>query len=344
MSDIVESRWSPLLRRAVMRVRPEYFGWPQEQRERYGVEIPDEDDVRLDSILLKELFGIVAATAAEEDAAQDRLTGEQHDILNATLLPLTGIGEDNFFLNECFAEGKSLLSFETVYDYDYADHEFQESVRAEEIPSYVKRPYHGVLCFAWARLFIDEVFTYGHLSTVAGHIHAQADEHASEIVDALIPHRYVDGKNHGKRSERGFEWDMRVDADGKEGLLDELRFCQHDYFNKRHAALSEIWDQRGLQAVYIAERDIVGEVDREFLFSDTAALKAVRFRSFLRDCRNIERAAAELTLHVDAEKQAAETFMRAEHERLLRDFDPKVARLRKKRKIIVHEDAVDKFF
>jgi hypothetical protein len=344
MNATIESRWTPQLRRAVMRVRPEYFGWPQQERERYGVEIPDEDDVRLDSILLKELFGIAATTSDETNAAQDRLSGEQHDILNATLLPLTGIGEDNFFLNECFAEGKSLLSFETVYDYDFADHQFQESARAEEIPSHVKRPYHGALCFAWARLFMDGLFTYGHLSMVAGHIHAQADEHASDIVGALIPHRYVDGKNHGKRSERGFEWDMRVDADGKEGLLDELRSCQHDYFDNRYAALSEIWDQRGLRAVYIAERDVAGEVNREFLFSDTVALKAVRFRSFLRDCRSIERPAAELTPHIESEKRDAETFMRAAHERLLRDFDPKVARLRKKRKIIVHEDAADKFF
>jgi len=123
-----------------------------------------------------------------------------------------------------------------------------------------------------------------------------------------------------------------------------LRLCQNDYFNKRHAALTESWDQRGLSAVYFAEREVPGEVNRDFLFSGAAALKAVRFRSFLRDCRSIERPVAGLTPHVDAEKQAAEAFIRAEHQRLLRDFDPKVARLRKKRKIIVHEDVADKFF
>lgn len=29
--------WSPELRRAMMKVHPEYFSWPLERRERYGV-------------------------------------------------------------------------------------------------------------------------------------------------------------------------------------------------------------------------------------------------------------------------------------------------------------------
>jgi hypothetical protein len=41
------------------------------------------------------------------------------------VLPLTGIGEDNFFLNEFFAEGESVLSFGTVYDYDRANMKFR---------------------------------------------------------------------------------------------------------------------------------------------------------------------------------------------------------------------------
>jgi hypothetical protein len=344
MSDGVGLSWSPTLRRAIMRVRPDLFSRSHEERERYGVRIPIQDDVLLDKILLRELFGIIVKTRDEASAAHDDLTGTQNDLLNATVLPLTGIGEDSFSLNEFFAEGKSVLSFETVYDYDRAEHEIQESARAGEASPYVKRPYHGVLYFAWARLFMDEVFTYGHLSMAAGHIHATADEHVSEIVDALVPHENVQGKNHGKRSERGFEWDMRVDAGGKEGLLDELRFCQNAYFDKRYDTLAETWDRRAARAVYIAGRNVPGAMDQEFLFSDPAALKAVRFRSFLRDCRAIERPATELMPHIDSEKQAAEIFMHAEHERLLRDFDPNVARLHKRRKIIVHEDAADKLF
>jgi hypothetical protein len=135
---------------------------------------------------------------------------------------------------------------------------------------------------------------------------------------------------------------MRVDAGGKEGLLDELRHLQNDYLMKRHEVLSEIWDGTALKALYIGEPPLPGELNRDFLFSDKTALKAVRFRSFVRDCRAIERPFDDLTPYVDAERQAVENFLRTEHERLSKNFDPKVVTLRKKRKIIVHEDAADK--
>ena len=228
MSDIVDSsRWTPPLRRAVMRTRPEYFGWSQDERERYGVAIPKEDSDHLNRILLKELFGVTATTADEIDAAREALADPQRDILNATTLPLAGLGEDHFLLNEYFVEGTNLLSFARVYDYDLADQQFQEDAWAKETPAYVPRPYHGRLYSRWARLFVDEVFTYATLSLVAGYLQDLAEERASGIIDELIPHRYVDGKNHGKRSGKGFEWNLRIDADGKEGLLDALRDLQY---------------------------------------------------------------------------------------------------------------------
>ena len=337
-----ESRSSPVLRRAIMRVRPEYFGWSQNEREHYAVHCPDDDDFRIDSILLKELFGIAPTSREETKAAFDELNETQLNLFNETVLPFTGVGEDNFFLNEFFGEDKSILNFETVYDYDHADHEFQEGVRQKETPSYVARPYRGVLYLGWARLFLDEVFTYANLSMVAGYLYARTDEVASEIMGGLIPHQYVHGKNHGMRSGNGFEWDMRVDAGGKEGLLDELRHLQNDYLMKRHEVLSETWDGNALKAFYIGEPALRGELNRDFLFSDKTALRAVRFRSFMQDCRVIERPFNGLTPYCDAEKQAVENFLRTEHERLSKNFDPKVVTLRKKRKIIVHEAAAEK--
>src|SRR5207302_998491 len=61
--------WSPELRRAVMKVRPEYFSWPLERRAGYGVAIPKRDAASLDKALLKELFGKSYATRKEAAAA-----------------------------------------------------------------------------------------------------------------------------------------------------------------------------------------------------------------------------------------------------------------------------------
>ncbi len=57
------------------------------------------------------------------------MTEAQWTTTNRAMLPLRGIGEDYFFLNKNFAEGKSTLSFPTLYDYDFADFQFQEKCR-----------------------------------------------------------------------------------------------------------------------------------------------------------------------------------------------------------------------
>ena len=64
--------WSPELRRAMMKVRPEYFRWRIERQERYGVAIPKGDAASLDRVLLKELFGRVYAT--QRDARMQPIT------------------------------------------------------------------------------------------------------------------------------------------------------------------------------------------------------------------------------------------------------------------------------
>jgi hypothetical protein len=70
--------------------------------------------------------------SAEATAAADELPQDEQNIWNETLLPLHGIGEDCFFLNESFADGTSILDFETLRDFDEADHHFQERATNEE--------------------------------------------------------------------------------------------------------------------------------------------------------------------------------------------------------------------
>ena len=62
--------------------------------------------------------------------------------LDATLLPIKGIGKDFFYLNEAFPSQKNLLSFETLYDYDFDDYKFQEDSRKKEQKDYAKKKNH----------------------------------------------------------------------------------------------------------------------------------------------------------------------------------------------------------
>jgi len=323
----------PPLRRALMRVRPEFFTWPLPEQEHYGAAIPSTDALPIESALLKDLFSIT-------DADQELMT-EQQNRLNETLLPLTGIGEDCFYLNEWLGEGVTLLDFATVCDYDRDDHRFQEESRVKEDATYIVKPYRGDLHHRWARLFVDGRFTYATLSSAARHILSAMQGHADELVDELVPHRYVRGSNHGKRMEKGYQWNMQVDAGGKEGLLDDLRDNIYSHLSIRYDELAENWYARAPRCVFIAERSIPGENNMDFVFSDPTAMQAVRFRSFLRDCRAIERPFAELEAeHAQALAQI-DSFMRETHQTLEKNFDPKLAKLRKRRTVIIHEDIAD---
>ncbi len=341
MTDARLQRWSPPLRRALMKARPEYFGWSREERERYGVAIPERDHERLSQALLEELWGrkIRSAKAAAR-AASCLPLADQHQ-WNEIVLPLTGIGDDCFFLNEGFAAGKSILDFPTLLAYDESDHRFQEEARKREDSTYQGTAYRGTLYLAWARLFVGQQFTYATLSMAAGYVLCALEEATSDLIQELIPHRYVPGKNHGKVEGQCYRWDRRLDAGGQEGLLDELQHRTWAHTHERSENLSTEWDRNRKGAVYLIDVSEPSEKGIHFAFSDTRALEAVRFRSFMKDCRAAERPMDELNRAVEKEKAEVLSFVHAAHGELRRTFDPSVVRLRKRRTILIHKDAFD---
>ncbi len=333
--------WSPALRRALMKVRPAYFGWSSAERERYGVAIPEEDYERLCQALLQELWRRkIHSSKAAARAAYHLPLDEQHR-WNETVLPLTGIGDDCFFLNEGFATGKSILDFPTLLAYDESDYRFQEEARIKDDSTYPGKAYRGSLYLTWARLFVGAQFTYATLSMAAGYTLCALEEATTELIQELIPHRYVPGKNHGKVEGKCYRWDQRLDAGGQEALLDELQHRSWAYTHERYENLLTEWDRHGKGSVYLIDVSEPLEKNIHFVFSDTRALGAVRLRFFTKDCRAIERPLDELNRMVEQEKVEIIRFIRKEHDELRRTLDPAVVRLRKRRKIIVHKDAFD---
>lgn len=327
-----------------MATRPDFFALPEAEREHVAAHLSDSDRATLERVLLEELFGVTAATDDEVAAAIDALAPDQCNVINATVLPLFGIGKDSFVLNEHFAEGESLLDYETVADWDRAEFDFQERARKEDDPEYAVRAYLGYLYGGWARLFVDDRFTYGILSMAAAHVHAQVDSHTDGVIGTLIPHRYTAGSEHGKRVSGGYQWDMRLDADGREAFFDELHRRAYVYLGERYEALARSWDEERPGAIYLTERSEDGEHSLDVVFSDRTALQAVRFRSFLDDCRRLERPANELEPRIEAEKAAAETFLRHAFEDIEANFDPTVVPLRRKTKVVLAPEAADFLF
>jgi len=78
----------------------------------------------------------------------------------------------------------------------------------------------------------------------------------------------------------------------------------------------------------------------DFVFSDKTALQAVRFRHFMKDCRKIMGDAEKLDSTIDEERQAVLNFLEQIHQDILNNFDPKIVKFRKKRKIILADAAL----
>ena len=77
------------------------------------------------------------------------------------------------------------------------------------------------------------------------------------------------------------------------------------------------------------------EPHMDFVFSNAAALDAVRFRYFVRDCRRIADNPAEVDHLVEQETRLALDFLASTYKDIMDNFDPTVVTLRRKRKIIL---------
>jgi len=328
---------SAALRRAIIRVWPDYFSWPEIQRERCRLQRSREDDFRIRQAVVLLLFGHETRTKEKLDAFLDSFDDAQYLLLNSTMLPLQGIGVDSFFLNESLPDDKTLLDFETLGKYARDDHQFQEQARQQDDSNYVIRPYRGDLSQSWARLHIDGAFHYASLNTQAGYLQDALDEVGSDRIDVLIPHEYVDGPNNGKREGKGFIYDKRIDAQGIEGQLEELQHRYYAYMHKRYEDLFNLFDKTAPRCVYLREQKQSHTEDphMNFVFSDKTALDAVRFRYFMGDCRLLAGNNRELETQLNHEHRSALAFLDESHRDIMDHFDPTVVTLRKKRKIIL---------
>ena len=331
---------SPELKRAVIKCVPDYFSWDKNRQEQYRVDTPEEDGFKIKQFLLRELFDIVASNDEEVEAAREAMDEAQCLKMNAILLPVKGIGEDFFFLNEVFDSQKNLLSFETLYDYDFDDYKFQEEARGKELEDHENKPYRGSLYLTWARLMIDDAFSYGVLSMVAGYLYSELDEYGNDYIEKLIPHEFIHGKNHGKAEDSGYLLDLKIDAGGKEPQLNELKHRFWKHMTDVHEKLMDEFDKKSQQRVFILNQSQGDDPNHHFLFTDKEILKRVHFKTFMRDCRAAEQKDyASLFRKLGEEKQLLTKYLDDEHQDITENFDPKIIRFRKKYKVILHKDS-----
>jgi len=326
-------------RKALMAADSLYYSWPTDQQERFRAAMDEAAAARVRAVLLNEILGIACTAEKASEIWRDLPVSQLNDLNWAKLLT-TGVGEDMFYLNANMAENTSLLDFDTLYDYDFDSHLFQERASKEEFKDYPGRDYYALRFSCWARLMIDEHFHYTTLYSLANYLVVSLEEPGSEMIQTLIPHEYVDGKNHGKREKGGFLWDIKHDAAGHEGQLEELQSRWYDYLEQRWLELSRSF-VGDAPAVFMVDENQDGELHRNFIFNNEAALKRIRWRHFLADCAHISADFSAVLDHKEKEFEKARHWLQEAHQDIVRNFDPRIAKLKKKRKIVVAPGAFD---
>ncbi|VAW71679.1 hypothetical protein MNBD_GAMMA12-3253 [hydrothermal vent metagenome] len=326
-------------RKALMVAAPDYYSWPAQQQEQFRATMSDAAQRRVEAVLLKNLQGIQCTAEKASEVWRD-LPLSKLDNLNWAKLLTTGIGDDTIFLNESMAENKSLLDFNSLYDYDYEDYLFQEQANKKEFKDYKGRDYYALRFSRWARLIVNDQFYYTTLYSLAGYLTDEIEDKSHDCIQKLTPHEYVEGRENGKRVKGGFRWDMQADAGGKEKQLDELKSRWYRYTKQRWLELSKEF-VKAEPAVYFEDIKQKGELNRNFIFNNENALKQIRWKHFLADCEPLIAEFSNVTKRAEQEAAKAETFLQEAHEDIMKNFDPKVVKLKKKMKVVVAPGALD---
>ena len=339
LSHLDQTEIQAAARRALIAADGLYFSWTAEDQERFRATMSKDAMRKVRCVLLNRLLGIQCTTENADEGWND-VPRSRINLLNWAMLLTTGIGIDYIYLNERMEEGKSLLDFPRLYDHNYADYLYQESARKRDFPDYDGVDYYAYQHPSWVRLLIDGQFYYSTFTSLASFTLDEIKSVGDETIRQLIPHEYVDGKNHGKQEKGGYLWDVKIDAAGQEAQLDELKSRFLEYQNERWLVLSELSVSRN-PAVYVHDEDWDDDPHRTYIFANEETLKQIRWRHFSTDCESLMAESTVVESLLAEEIDRLNSWLTENHQDIHDNFDPTVAKLRRKRKIIMSATALD---
>ena len=310
--------FSTELRQALIAVEPAFFGWDAAQQDRWRRDIPDAVLAKIDQYLQ-------AAPSRYPDASPHRL-----DALNTLKLPLLGIGADCFMLNE---PGDGWYDAETIADLSH-DHYRSDPEREE-----CRLPFMGQFFPIWCRYLRRDRLVYATLTAFHHHVADDISQCHDELVDMLIPSRFVEGPDHGKKAEGGYLWDMKRDANGLEGQLDALIERGWKIQNELYLRALEDCHARNSGRVFRVVRSDGAESMTTWVFDGIESMRNVRLTRFLADVHAHRASRQILVQQVRPWRDEAANRLRQAHADIMRNWNPKIARLKPKRRVVLSDQA-----
>lgn len=328
-----------LITRLLMLIDPLFFSYSEDEKNKRRQHYYDDNRDKVESFLYRELFDL--PFDAQED---DTLDSAQLNLLNAYTTALTGIGRNYFRLCELQGAEFDLTRFDSLYDYDLDAYEYQQEARKRDFPnSFVDRDYQLYLNHDWAR-FLDSKghFYYSTLSSLSYYLSDALDELATEIIESLIPYELVDGDEHGNNVDGGIVWDFKTDAKGLEAELEELQSRSRSYLSDTYYRLNEEFHLEASNEVYFEKYgDELSGPSWNVIVNNAETAKKITFTNFLESCEPHLKSNEKLERLKEREGIILKQFLLDAHSDIIKNFDPKIVKLKKKMKIIMSPSALD---
>ena len=330
-----------IVKRLLMRIDPLFFTYDKSKQDKERQSYYHQYDDMITEFLFKHVFEIGFEKGKENE---DKLSKEQLDLFNAYLTALTGFGENSFIYNEYQPKDFDLSLYASLYDYDFEEFNFQQNARNEHSDGeIVERPYRLYLNSNWTRLLDEQgCFYYSTQSSLSNYLYDKLSEHASDRMDQLIPHDFVDGPDNGKKTKGGYLWDVKLEAYGLEAQLDELKDRYRDYLNRVLDEMNDTFHEDSECAVYFEKSTVDDDEPRwDVIIKNAQTAKNIDFQSYLNDCEKYLKPNEELEELTQQELEKLDVFINENYQDVMENFDPKVKLFKRKMDVIIALEALE---
>lgn len=320
---------------ALMTYFPEYLEMNAAEREGWRASRdPNIVEVRsqIRYHLLINHFGVAideieAPTGPNDFLHLDQKT--QHAI-NLEMQSIEGIGRDMITLSDEMPGVGSCIDFETIGA-------FYEKIcnhTGEHLPKEERDASRSYVNESWAYIIKDGDLKYVTLHSYAYFEAAMLGYMRSAVLQELVPHTY--GGSLGPITPKGRSYLIRLDAGGKEDLLEALRKLSGLYisYNFEKALRGPKPHHKGVVWTFNAHslfRKTAPDMQNfNVVFADAQAMDNVRLKHFMEDCATHAGDPADLKCAIDVELEAFEAFLRKTHAVFVAD-PAKIKRVQKER-------------
>lgn len=309
-----------IVKRLLMRIDPLFFSYDKSKQDQERQSYFH----RFDDVITEFLFKYVFEIEFEKDVQnEEKLSKKQLDLFNAYITSLTGVGENSFVYNEFQSKDFNLGIYPTLYDYDLEEFQFQRNARYKDSNGdIIDIPYRLYLNNNWCRILDSEGYFYYSTQTSLSHyLYQRLSEYASDRMEQLIPHCFVDGPDNGKRTKGGYLCDFKLNANGLEAQLEELKNRYRCYLNDLLDVMNETFHGDSECVVYFERSTTDDEPRWDVIINNAQTAKNISFQTYLKDCEKYLKPNEKLEDLYQEELEMLDAYINENFNDIMKNFD-----------------------